>query len=71
MKGKEDTAAETPEKDTRSAPATDVKVWFVVEKNGAVIGESHHSAGKRMELPKGAAEEAVNQGLGRIDGVVI
>jgi hypothetical protein len=62
-------AAETPVKDAGKPAETAVNVWFVVTKNGAVIGEAYHARGKRMTLPKPAAEECVAQGLGVIDGV--
>lgn len=64
--------AKTNDSNAGAAPVQDtVKVWFLVTKHGAVIGECEHAEGKRMELPKPAAEEAEKQGLGKIAGVVL
>lgn len=59
----------TTDKAPEKGAETPVQVWFLVSRNGAVIGECHHAAGKRMKLPKPVAEEAQAQGLGSIDGV--
>jgi hypothetical protein len=67
MKTKTDTAGEVPAETPAAAPVT---VWFIVTKHAAIIGECHHGAGKRMQLPKNVAEECVAQGLGKLDGVV-
>jgi hypothetical protein len=69
MKTNTDTPGDKPAKDTGNAAATPLQVWFTVTKHAAIIGEAHHAKGKRMQLPKAIAEEAVSQGLGTIDGV--
>lgn len=65
---KKDTV-ETPAKPTGTSTETPVQVWFLVTQNGAVIGEAHHSKGKRLKLAKPVAEECASQGLGVLDGV--
>lgn len=62
-------AEKATDKAPEKAAETPVQVWFLVSRNGAVIGECHHAADKRMKLPKPQAEEAQAQGLGSIDGV--
>ena len=71
MKPKEEQAGKAAEKETGTAVETPVKVWFVVTKHAAVIGDAHHAKGKRMQLPKNVADECVAQGLGKLDGVAV
>lgn len=67
--GKTATDAAAPAKKT----ATDKPVQLVctILENGLVIGESHHSAGKVMEVPEAQARILADLGKLRIDGAAV